>query len=65
MKHFVTFRLDARFVAKVDTKNPKDIEEIKKKAVQVFESTDFGEAEDIDGEPIIIEDEDGNYIWEK
>jgi hypothetical protein len=26
---------------------------------------DFGEAADIDGEPIIIEDERGNFVWEK
>lgn len=26
---------------------------------------DFGAAQDIDGEPIIVEDQDGNFVWER
>ena len=26
---------------------------------------DFGAASDIDGEPVIVEDEDGRFVWEK
>ena len=37
----------------------------KKKAEDKYLGADFGLAEDIDGEAIIIEDENGDYVWEK
>ena len=60
--YYVTFRVDSRFVAAVDAAS---VEEALKEAQGRFSDADFGEAEDIDGEPIIAEDEAGNYVWEK
>lgn len=62
MKYYVTFKVDARYIAEVDA---DDIEEAKEKAQYSFEEADFGVAEDIEGESIIVEDENGNYVWEK
>lgn len=62
MKYYVTFKVDARYVAAVDA---DDLEEARKKAREAFFDADFGVAEDIDGEYIIVEDEKGNYLWER
>ena len=59
---YVTFRLDARYVAKVKAET---LEEAIAKAEDEYLDADFGAAEDIDGYPTIVEDENGNYIWEK
>ena len=61
-KFYVTFKIDARYVTEVEASN---VEEAKKKASAAFSDADFGAAEDIDGEEIIVEDENGNYVWEK
>ena len=61
-KFYVTFKIDARYVAEVEASN---VEEAKKKASEAFSDADFGAAEDIDGEVIVVEDENGNYVWEK
>lgn len=60
--YYVTFKLDARYIVKVRAQNK---EEALKKAEDEYISADFGEATDIDGEPIIVEDEKGNFVWEK
>ena len=62
MTYYVTFKIDARFVAGVEADS---LEEARKKAEEAFSDADFGEATDIDGEAIIAEDENGNYVWEK
>ena len=62
MKYYVTYKIDARYIAEVEAEN---IEEAKKKAEGKFLDADFGEAEDIDGEIIIVEDNNGDYVWEK
>lgn len=59
---YVTYKIDARYVAKIKAKN---LEEAKQKASEDFSDADFGAAEDIDGEPIIIENEAGDFVWEK
>ena len=59
--YYVTYKIDARFIAKVEAES---IEDALEEAVAAFESANFGEAEDIDGEPIVIEDEKGDYVWE-
>lgn len=61
-KYYVKFKIDARYVAEVEASN---VEEAKEKASEVFSDADFGAAEDIDGEVIVVEDENGNYVWEK
>ena len=62
MKYYVTYKIDARYIAEVEAEN---IEEAKQKAEVKFLDADFGEAEDIDGEAIIVEDNNGDYVWEK
>ena len=62
MKYYVTFKVDARYIAEVEADNSK---EAKKKAENSFSNADFGAAEDIDGVAVTVEDEDGNYIWEQ
>lgn len=62
MKYFITYKVDARYVAEVDADS---LEEAMKKADSEYQDADFGVAECIDGEKIIVEDEKGNYIWEK
>lgn len=62
MKFYVTYKVEARFIAEVEA---ADVEEAKKKAESEYLDADFGAAKDIDGEQIIIEDENGNYVWEK
>lgn len=61
-EYFVTFRVDARFEATV---RAFSTEEALREAQARFADADFGEATDIDGEAIIVEDEDGNFVWEK
>lgn len=62
MKYYVTYKLEARYVAEVEAET---LEEARKKAEEKYQDADFGEAEDINGEAIIVEDDRGDYIWEK
>ena len=62
MKYYVTYKIDARYIAEVEAEN---IEDAKKKAEVKFWDANFGEVEDIDGEAIIVEDNNGDYVWEK
>lgn len=62
MKYYVTYKIDARYIAEVEAES---IEDAKKKAENKFLDADFGKAEDIDGEAIIVEDTNGDYVWEK
>lgn len=60
--YYVTYRIDARYVAEVRANN---VEEAKVEARSKWESANFGEAQDIDGEAIIIENENGDFVWER
>ena len=62
MKYYVTHKLDARYIAEVEANS---VEEALKKAECKYIDADFGAAEDIDGEAIIVEDENGNFVWER
>ena len=62
MKYYVTYKIDARYIAEVEAEN---IEEAKQKAEGKFLNADFGNTEVIDGEAIIVEDNNGDYVWEK
>ena len=62
MKYYVTYRIDARYVAVVDADS---LNEALEKAEQEYYDADFGEAQDIDGKAIVVEDKNGNYIWER
>ena len=61
-KYWVTYKVEARYIAEVEADN---LEEAMEKAESEYIDADFGVAEDIDGEKIIVEDENGNYVWEK
>lgn len=61
-KYYVTYKIEARYVVEVEADNAEDA---KWKADSEYIDADFGVAEEIDGEPIIVEDENGNFIWEK
>ena len=62
MKYYVSYKIDARFVAEVEADN---LEEAMKKAESEYYDADFGVAEDIDGEVVIVENVNGDFIWEK
>lgn len=62
MTYYVTYKIEARYIAEVEAGS---LDEAKAKATEKFSDADFGKAEDIGGEPIIVEDERGNYVWEK
>lgn len=62
MKYYVTYKVEARYIAEVEADN---LTEARKKASEEFCNADFGDAEDIDGEDIMVEDEGGDYIWER
>ena len=61
-KYYARFKIDARYEVGVDS---EDIEAAKEDATYEFEGANFGEAIDIDGELISIEDVHGNFLWEK
>jgi phosphomannomutase len=62
MKYYVTYKIEARYIAEVEADN---LEEAMEKAESEYMDADFGVAEDIDGEAIIVEDEAGNFVWER
>ena len=62
MKYYVTYKFEARYIAEVEADS---IKEAMEKADDEYCNADFGVAEDIDGEIIIIEDKNGNYVWER
>ena len=62
MEYYVTFKVDARFVAQVEANS---VAQAIAEARERFIDADFGEAQDIDGEEIIVEDEHGDFVWEK
>lgn len=62
MKYYVTYKVEARYVAEVEADS---LEAAMEKAESEYIDADFGVASDIDGEAIIVEDENGNYVWER
>lgn len=60
--YYVTFSLRGQYVAKVVT-TETDAEKIKELASENFDSADFGEMKNIDGEPVLIENEDGDFSY--
>jgi hypothetical protein len=61
-KFYVTCKIEARYIVEVEADNLADA---MIKAEEEYYDADFGAAQDICGETIIVEDEDGNYVWEK
>lgn len=62
MTYYVTFKVDARYTAMVDADS---LEEAKREAEYEFQEADLNEMECIDGEIVIVEDEKGDYLYEK
>lgn len=54
MKYYVTYRVDATYTVEVEA---GDREEAMEKAEQEYCDADFGVAENIEGECIVIDDE--------
>ena len=61
MTYYVTYRLEARYIAEVEAGSPEDAVQM---AEEKYMDADFGEASEIDGSPIIVEDENGNFVFE-
>ena len=62
MKYYITYRIDAKYVAEVEADSLDEAMEI---ANEEFSGADFGDAEDIDGEIVATEcDEDDNSEME-
>lgn len=62
MTYYVSYKIDARYIAEVEANN---LEEAMQKAEENYIDADFGAAQDIEGEPIIVEDESGNFVLER
>lgn len=62
MTYYVSYKIDARYIAEVEANS---LEEAMEKAEESYMEADFGVAQDINGEPIIVEDESGNFVWER
>ena len=60
--YYVTYKVEARYVAKVKAKS---LAEAREEAASKYFDADFGEAYDIDGKPITVENENGDFIWEQ
>ena len=62
MEYYVTYKVEARYIATVEADSTEEALEL---ATSEFSDADFGAASDIDGEPIIAEDEKGKLVWKK
>lgn len=61
-KYYVTLRVDARYIAEVEASNIEDAKEL---AMDAWMDCDIGDLEDTTGEVVVIEDENGDYVFEK
>lgn len=62
-KMYVTMKVEGRYIVQVDASTSEEAIEL---ANQKFMDADFGELSDIvDSEAIIIENQKGDFIWEK
>ena len=59
---YVTFRVEGRYVAEVQAESEA---EARRNARYCYEDADFGALGDIDGEIVVVENEKGEYVWEK
>ena len=62
MKYYVTWEIGGSFVAEVEAESEL---EARNKSIESYWNADFGVLEDIDGGMIMVEDENGEYLWEK
>lgn len=61
MNYYVTFKVDVCYTAEVQADT---LDEAKRLASKAFSEADFGEATDIDGEMVTIENGEGKQLWE-
>lgn len=59
---YVTFKVEARYEVAVTAENK---EEAIKEARISFSDCDCGDFHDVDGEEIMVENEEGEFVWEK
>ena len=59
---YVTFRIDGRFQTKVTAEN---LDAAKTAAIENFYDANFGVLECVDSEIVVVEDEQGNFVYEK
>lgn len=60
--YYVTLRVEARYITKVEA---NEIDEAKQLAMDNWIGADIGDLEDTTGEVVVIENETGDYIYEK
>jgi len=60
--YYVTWKVEGRFTAEISANT---VDEAIEKSRDKWCDADFGELEEIDGEPIVCQDNDGNYLFEK
>jgi len=60
--YYVTFAIDGRYTVKVEADS---VSAAMSAASAEFCDADFGELAEIESDPVIIEDEQGNYVYEK
>lgn len=60
MKYYISYRVKASYIAEITADS---IEEAKSLIEDGFYKADFGDAEDVEGTPISVEDENGNEVW--
>lgn len=62
MEYFVTFKVEARYQTCVKSES---LEAAIEEASRKYSEADFGEAYDIDGEEVLVEDTHGNVLLDK
>ena len=62
--YFVRFKIDARYETEVIADENMSLEDIKDMALHNYYDANFGDAEDIDSEIIIVEDDNGEFLYE-
>ena len=62
MRYWVTYKVEGRYTAAVDADSAEKAIE---KANEEYLDADFGLLHDIEGEAIIAQDENDDYVWEK
>lgn len=64
-KYTVTMSVRAKYTIEIEAPANADIDDIKEEAERAFFEADLGDAEDIEGSIINVEDEEGYLLWQK
>jgi len=60
----VAFRASARYIADVYADKDAPVEDVIEMGNEKFQEADIGDLEDVDGEAVYVEDDNGRRIWE-